>query len=172
MLVGERVRVQPIDPPLAQALLAGVPSAGLAWEEGYPMTPVLGISRRIVAAAEPLGSFSAYVIVRLADGLAIGDAGFHGPPSDGGEAEIGYALAPAARGSGFIHEALALLIAWASSEPSVRVLTARVDAGNVASERVLGRLGFARDGGQGGMNSYVLARSSPGPDESSARARL
>jgi RimJ/RimL family protein N-acetyltransferase len=159
VLLGERVALQPIDSRLAQAMLDGVPGSDLAWEDGFPMTPVLGIARRIAAATTPLGPFSAYVIVRRSDGLAVGDAGFHGPPSPAGEVEVGYALVPAARGAGLVHDAVQLLIDWAWSQPAVRVITARVDAGNGPSERVLRRLGFARDGESGGMNRYVLERT-------------
>jgi RimJ/RimL family protein N-acetyltransferase len=163
VLLGERVRVQPIDSRLAQAMLDGVPDPQLAWEDGFPMTPVLGIARVIAAAAAPLGPFLAYVIVRRSDGLAVGDAGFHGPPSEAGEVEVGYALVPAARGAGLVHEAMALLVAWAWSQPAVRVITARVDPGNEPSQRVVRRLGFTLDGERDGMSRYVLkpGRSEP-----------
>jgi RimJ/RimL family protein N-acetyltransferase len=163
VLVGERVRLRPIDSSMAQAMLDGVPAPGLAWEVGFPMRPVLGIARVIAAAVDPLGPFSAYVIVRRSDGLAVGDAGFHGPPSDAGEVEVGYALVPAARGAGLVHEAMELLVAWAWSRPGVRVVTARVDAGNGASERVLQRLGFALDGERDGMSRYALTPGGPQP---------
>ncbi|MGH2849223.1 MAG: GNAT family N-acetyltransferase [Solirubrobacteraceae bacterium] len=155
------MRVQPIDPRMAQAMLDGLPDSGLAWEDGFPMAPVLGIARVIAAASDPLGPFLAYVIVRRSDGLAVGDAGFHGPPSAAGEVEVGYALVPAARGAGLVGEAMQLLVAWAWSQPAVRVITARVDAGNGPSERVLRRLGFTLDGEREGMSRYVLTRGEP-----------
>jgi RimJ/RimL family protein N-acetyltransferase len=136
-------------------MLAGVPDPGWAWEEGFPMTPVLGIARRIAAAAEPLGPFLAYVIVRQADGKAIGDAGFHGPPDPAGKVELGYALVPAARGQGFARESLELLMAWAGSQPGVRSFLARVESGNTASEGLLERLGFVRDGERGGLQLFT-----------------
>lgn len=156
VLSGQRVRLEPIDPQLAGAMLAGVPGPDLTWAEGFPMTPVLGYAQRIAAASEVLGPFCAYVIVLQSDGTAIGDAGFHGPPSDQGELEIGYALVPAARGLGLGSEAVGLLIAWAQSQPGVRVITARVDHGNVASERLLNRLGFASTDEDNGMKRFVL----------------
>ena len=156
VLCGPRVRLEPIDPQLAGAMLAGVPGPDLAWADGFPMTPVLGIARVIAAASEPLGPFLAYVVVSGADGTAIGDVGFHGPPSAEGELEIGYALVPAARGAGLAGEAVGLLIAWAQSQPGVRAITARVDQGNVASERLLTRLGFASDGEDDGRQRFSL----------------
>jgi len=137
-------------------MLAGVPGPDLAWAEGFPMTPVLGIAHTIAAATEVLGPFLAYVIVLQRDGTAIGDAGFHGPPSDEGELEIGYALVPAARRLGLASEAVRLLIAWAQNQPGVRVITARVDHGNVASERLLNRLGFAYTDEDNDMRRFAL----------------
>jgi RimJ/RimL family protein N-acetyltransferase len=120
------------------------------------MTPVLGIASTIASASEVLGPFLAYVIVLHRDGRAIGDAGFHGPPNDEGELEIGYALVPAARGTGLGREAVSLLIAWAQSQPGVRVITARVDHCNVASERLLNRLGFGYAGEVNGLQRFTL----------------
>jgi RimJ/RimL family protein N-acetyltransferase len=159
VLSGERVRVEPIDSRLARAILAGVAEADLAWADGFPMTPVLDIARTIAAASEPLGPFLAYVIVLQADGTAIGDAGFHGPPSADGELEVGYAIVPAVRGMGLAGEAVELLIAWARRQPGVLAITARVDPGNAASERLLARLGFALDGERDGLRRFVLALS-------------
>ena len=156
VLVGERVRLEPIDSRLARAMLAGRPRPDLPWEDGFPMSPVLDIARTIASASGSPGPFTAYVIIRQSDGVAVGDAGFNGPPSAGGEVEIGYALVPAARGAGFAHEAAQLLVVWARSQPGVRAITARVDRGNVPSRRVLQRLGFALHGDEDGMQRYVL----------------
>jgi RimJ/RimL family protein N-acetyltransferase len=159
VLSGERVRVEPIDSRMAHAMLAGAPQADLAWAEGFPMTPVLAIARVIAEAPGPLGPFLAYVIVSQSDGKAIGDAGFHGPPSFDGELEVGYALVPAARGMGLAGEAVELLIEWARRQPGVHTITARVDPGNAPSERLLARLGFERDGEREGLRRFVLRRS-------------
>lgn len=156
VLSGAAVRLQPIDPRLARAMLAGAPDPDLAWEQGFPMAPVLGIARRIAAATEPLGPFLAYAIVRHADGRAIGDAGFHGPPSTDGELELGYAVVPAARRKGFAREAAELLIGWAQGQAGVRAITARVKPGNTASERLLDHLGFVREGEREGMQRFTL----------------
>jgi RimJ/RimL family protein N-acetyltransferase len=164
VLSGERVRLQPIDQRLARAMVAGTPESDLAWEEGFPMKPVLAIARVIADAPEPLGPFLAYVIIRRSDGLAVGDAGFHGPPSPTGEIEVGYALTPAARGAGLVHEAVHLLTSWAWSQSEVRSIIARVEPGNAPSERVLVRGGFALEGEVAGMLRYVLEPPQPEGD--------
>lgn len=158
MLSSPRVRLDPITPRRARAMLAGTPEPDLPWEEGFPLPSVRGALERIVVAdghGHALHPFFAYVIVRREDGLAVGDAGFHGPPHDG-QVEIGYALVPAARGNGLAAEATGLLVDWARSQPAVRCVTARVQPSNQPSRRLLERLGFVRDGDLGGLDRYVL----------------
>jgi RimJ/RimL family protein N-acetyltransferase len=158
MLSSVRVRLDPISPRQARAMLAGRPEPDLPWEEGFPLPSVRGALERILVAAgtgHALEPFFAYVIVRRSDGLAVGDAGFHGPPLDG-EVEIGYALVPAARGNGLAAEATGLLVAWAREQPGVRRVAARVDPANGPSKRLLERLGFVADGDRGGLDRYVL----------------
>jgi RimJ/RimL family protein N-acetyltransferase len=159
MLSNERVRLDPITPRLARAMLVGMPEPDLPWEEGFPMPSVRGALERIVTAegtGHDLQPFFAYVIVRRSDGLAVGDAGFHGPPTADGEVEIGYALVPSARGTGLAAEATRLLVEWARAQPGVKSVAARVDPSNGPSRRLLERLGFARDGERGGLDRFVI----------------
>lgn len=70
---------------------------------GLPPPPLLASLQRVIDDPDGpvwFGPFYAYVIVRRADGLAVGDAGFSGPPGGDGEVELGYALVPGARGLG------------------------------------------------------------------------
>jgi RimJ/RimL family protein N-acetyltransferase len=162
MLSSARVRLEPIGPRQARAMLAGTPEPDLAWADGFPLPSVRGALERIVAADDSgysLAPFFAYVVVRLADGLAVGDVGFHGPPDDEGEVEIGYALVPTARGAGLALEATGLLVDWARGQPGVRTVSARVNPGNEPSRRLLARLGFVPDGERGGLERFVLIPS-------------
>jgi RimJ/RimL family protein N-acetyltransferase len=159
-LSGERVRLKPITLALARSMLAGVPGPDLPWEEDFPLDSLRKALRQIVAADESgvvLGPFFAYVIIRTADGKAIGDVGFHGDPDDAGEVEIGYALVPKARGFGFASEAVGLLMSWASTQPGVKGICALVDPANTRSERLLQRMKFRRDGQRGGLHRFVYA---------------
>jgi RimJ/RimL family protein N-acetyltransferase len=155
LLSGERVSLRPIDPRLARAMISGSPGPGLAWEDGFPMAPVRGISEKIAEAPVSLGPFLAYVIVRNADGKAVGDAGFHGPPNAEGELELGYAVVPVARRNGYARDAVEILIEWAKEQPGVRAFAARVEPGNTGSERLLTGLGFVPDGSRGDMQRFV-----------------
>jgi RimJ/RimL family protein N-acetyltransferase len=161
VLEGSWVRIEPIGPERALALLGGRPEPELGWAEGFPPPPLVASLQRVIDDPDGpvrFGPFYAYVIVRRADGLAVGDAGFFGPPGDDGEVEIGYALVPGARGCGLAGEAVSLLAGWALSQPGVRALTARVEPDNAASVRLLDRLGFVADGRSEQYLRYVLRR--------------
>ena len=159
-LQGARVQLEPITPARARSMLAGAPDSDLPWEQGFPSDSLLKALRQIVVAdecGEVLGPFFAYVIIRTADGAAIGDAGFHGGPDGTGEVEVGYALVPRARGIGLASEAVQLLVSWAAAQPGVRGIFALVNPGNTKSERLLERLNFRRDGERGNLLRFVFA---------------
>ena len=88
------------------------------------------------------GPFGYYRITRRSDGLAIGGIGFKGRPTRG-VAEVGYGLAPSARGSGCAGEALAAL-AKVAADHGVSTVRADTDPDNIASRRTLERAGFTR----------------------------
>ncbi len=160
VLVGGRVRLKPIDQRVASAIVAGTPDDGLAWEEGFPMSPLLGIAGRIEYSPVALGPFLAYLIIRLSDGKAIGDAGFHGDPNAEGELELGYAVVPGDRRQGFAREAVELLMTWAQTQPGVRAFTARVEPTNTASKRLLETVGLVSGGERDGWQLYSRRVSS------------
>jgi [ribosomal protein S5]-alanine N-acetyltransferase len=65
---------------------------------------------------------------------------------DNGRAELGYAMARAYWGKGYMNEALQALVAHAFEVMELRRLEADVDPRNAASIRTLERLGFQREG--------------------------
>ena len=85
-------------------------------------------------------------LVVAPDAVAVGHAGFHGPPDEHGVVEVGYTVAPDLRGRGRAHAALAALVAEARSHPDVRVVRAAVAPDNVASLAVVRRAGFVEVG--------------------------
>jgi RimJ/RimL family protein N-acetyltransferase len=62
------------------------------------------------------------------------------------EGEIGYMVAPAARGHGIAPRAVELLTRWGFDELGLIRLELRIDVQNSASERVAVRVGYQRDG--------------------------
>src|SRR4051794_24232477 len=80
-------------------------------------------------------------VVRRSDGLVVGSIGCFGPPEDG-VVEVGYGLVPAARGSGLMTDVLSAMCR--SLEAAGLGVVAHTLPANVASQRVLARLGFVR----------------------------
>jgi RimJ/RimL family protein N-acetyltransferase len=60
--------------------------------------------------------------------------------------EIGYLLAPAARGKGFAREAIALLLGYLFGGLGLNKVYAQTASSNTASTKMLEALGFQRDG--------------------------
>ncbi len=94
---------------------------------------------------------------------AVGSIGFFGPPSpaDDGvpEAEVGYGLVEAARGSGLATEALARMCA--AVDPLGVRLRASVDPANSRSLRVVAKCGFTQVRGSNEDGELVLVRPVP-----------
>lgn len=82
----------------------------------------------------------------------VDDSGFLGlvmaPTIDrvSGEAELGYAIAPAARGKGAATEGLRLLTEWAFAELKMVRLELLISIDNPASKRVAERCGYTLEG--------------------------
>ena len=98
--------------------------------------------------------FGHYVIIRTADGQAIGGIGFKGQP-DSGTAVIGYGLAPSGRGNGFATEAARALVNLAREHGLSRIV-ADTDRDNTASQRTLEHAGFTKTGSNGDLFLYEL----------------
>ena len=72
---------------------------------------------------------------------------------------IGYGLVPSARTQGYATEALRSLVEYAFAHPSVRIITAGPLRDNVASHRVLEKVGFSRTHSKEDAYWYALRRS-------------
>lgn len=82
-----------------------------------------------------------WLIVDDADRIA-GECGTKAPPDADGRVEIGYGLAAGSRGRGLGTRAVAALLDELAATGAVREVLACVHPGNVASGRLLERLGF------------------------------
>ncbi|MFC5909721.1 GNAT family N-acetyltransferase [Streptacidiphilus monticola] len=158
LLVTDRVELSPITPLIAAELVHGVGGdGGFRWAEGGPYDGTRDASGALVRAYERglyQPEWGAWVILRREDGLALGGAGFHGPPTDG-VVEIGYDLAPGARGKGYATETARLLVAYAFTHAVVRVVQAHTEPTNLPSQAVLTRAGFVRDGETEGLFRFT-----------------
>lgn len=93
-------------------------------------------------------------VERREDARVIGELLLFNFVKDSRRAELGYALARRAWGCGYAAEALPPLVAYAFRELDMNRLEAVVDPRNVASARVLQRLGFTHEGTQ--RERYVV----------------
>jgi RimJ/RimL family protein N-acetyltransferase len=138
-LATERLVLLPQTLDSARALLAG-DDAGLALADGYPHADTFDALRMFVehGTSDADGGW----FVTLSDGRVIGDCGTLGWTDQDGRVEIGYGLAAPYRGKGYGTEAVRVLADWVAAQPGVTAVTAEVEVGNIASRRLLERLGF------------------------------
>jgi RimJ/RimL family protein N-acetyltransferase len=79
------------------------------------------------------------------DGEFLGFTGASTIDRETGTAELGYVVAPNARGRGVATEALRLLTEWALAEVMVRI-ELLISVENLASQKVAERCGYVREG--------------------------
>ena len=106
--------------------------------------------RRVIQVAEDpdAAGWVTGIVWDAARSLAVGRAGFHGPPDADGVVEVGYTVLPHLRGRGYARAALTALVAEATASPQVRVVRASVSPDNAASLAVVRRAGFVHVGEQ------------------------
>jgi RimJ/RimL family protein N-acetyltransferase len=80
--------------------------------------------------------------------VAVGRAGYHGPPDRSGMVEIGYAVDPAYRRRGYARAALEALLQRAAREPQVTTVRVTISPDNAASYALASQYGFAEAGEQ------------------------
>lgn len=121
-----------------RALLRGeIPAA----VKGYPTEGDLVMARLVVDGHLPAGEWGPWQVIERASDVIVGGAGFKGAPDEMGTVEIGYGLAPRARGRGLATEAVIALVEHAFARGALAV-RAEVPSGHAASARVLVRAGF------------------------------
>ena len=107
--------IQPVTRRMAHAVLDGGPItrrfAEGALHDRIPQA--MGVALRDIDSGAAAVLPTVWLVVRHADGRIIGDIGTHGPPDHEGCVEIGYALAPAARGQGIGTAVVAAFVARA-----------------------------------------------------------
>ena len=138
------VMLQPVTRRVAEAVLDGGPITR-TFEEGslHDRIPqAMGVAIRSIDSGAAAVLPTVWLIVRRADGRIVGDLGTHGPPGSDGCVEIGYSLAPSARGQGIGSAAVAAFVGSLAAVPGIRRITAVTAAQNTASRRLLERQGF------------------------------
>ncbi len=80
--------------------------------------------------------------------LAVGRAGFHGPPDDAGMVEIGYSIDPQYRRQGYARAALRALLERARQDPTVTTFRATISPDNTPSRDLVLAEGLVEVGEQ------------------------
>ena len=152
-----RLTLHPIDTAEGERIVARHAGAGDVWADDFPFDgDIIGVTAFLRAASAHGNQrpFGHYRITRKADGQAIGGIGFKGQPHNGC-AEIGYGLAPSARGQGYAAEALTAILTVAAEHGVSRVV-ADTDKDNIASQRTLERAGFRQLVANGDLCLYEV----------------
>lgn len=84
-------------------------------------------------------------MIELKDGTHIGELCFKGL-DESGSSEIGYGINDSYQGCGYATEAVSAVVAWALKQNKTNCVTAEVDKDNIASIRVLEKVGFQLTG--------------------------
>jgi len=160
-----RLELHAIDVAEGERIVARRAGPTDAWADDFPFEGDVIAVGGFLRATASLGEqrpFSYYRITRRSDGRAVGGVGFKGQP-EGGCVEIGYGLAPSARGHGYAAEAAIALLAVAADHGLEKVI-ADTTLDNVASQRTLVRAGFRRVRSDAELHHYeVLLEPSSGP---------
>lgn len=133
-------RLVPVTSEEAAAMRAGERRAD--WATGYPREDDLDAVGMMPSGPD---AWTPRHIVRRSDGLVVGSIGCFGPP-DQGVVEVGYGLVADARRGGLMTDVLSGFVR--SLEAAGLSVVAHTDPDNVASHRVLARLGFQRHAAQ------------------------
>jgi RimJ/RimL family protein N-acetyltransferase len=156
-LLTSRLQLHAIDVAEGERIVARRAGPTDAWADDFPFEGDVGAVGGFLRATAALGEqrpFGYYRISQLSDRRAVGGIGFKGQP-DGGCIEIGYGLAPSARGHGYAAEALIALLPMAADRGLLRVI-ADTTLDNIASQRTLTRAGFRLVGTNAELHHYEM----------------
>ena len=138
-----RLVLQPASTALAEQVTSGLTATDDHWSPDFPCADAVLLAGMFVvrnALNETRKPFGLYLIERCRDGTVVGGIDFKGRPH-AGVVEIGYALAPSARGHGLAAEAVSAPCGLARTY-GVACVVATTTAANIASQRTLERAGF------------------------------
>ena len=144
-----RLRLRPVSDADADALFALHSSAHVLRYWDSPPWQDRERAERFIAASRQMagdGSGARLVIDRADDGAFVGWCGLTRWNPTYRSASLGYLLGEAAWGHGYATEAAEALLRWGFDELDLNRVQAETDTRNLASARVLEKLGFRREG--------------------------
>ena len=146
-LTGERIALRPLEPEEESVTQRWALESDLLTQTCRP--PVLrSLARagRDRTRRRPDATRGAFAVVLRGTGTLIGHVTYFDLNFRNRSAEIGYLLAPAARGKGFARDAVSLLLGYLFGGLGLNKVCAQTASSNTASTKLLEALGFHRDG--------------------------
>jgi [ribosomal protein S5]-alanine N-acetyltransferase len=144
-----RLRLRPVASADADALFTLHSSAYVLPYWDAPPWSERARAERVIATCRQMaeeGSGARLAMDRVSDGAFIGWCGQTRWNPDYRSASMGYCLGDEAWGHGYATEAACALLQWAFDTLDLNRVQAETDTRNVASARVLEKLGFVREG--------------------------
>src|SRR5690606_23691775 len=144
------IRLLPLPLDAMKALVAGERGragelTGIDLPEFFTEERMLWLCNYRIAQIEADPSSAPWLVrVVVADGHAVGHAGFHGPPDENGMVEIGYSVVPEFRRRGYAKAIVRELLEHAASAPDVTVVRASISPDNDASLATIAGFGFTK----------------------------
>lgn len=135
----------PLDLPNLRRLAASEPASLQALAGALPPAYVAASALSQLRSGTSPNWCVPFLIVATGSGDILGGCRFKGEPVDG-RVEIGYGVAEAARGRGVATSAVSRLLGLAASSGRVHQVDAHILPDNIASSKVVSRLGFSRGG--------------------------
>lgn len=175
MIETTRLRLIPATIELVEAEIAGMEglarSLGARVPENWPPDLLVDalpfFQEQLERHPELAGWLSWYWVRWGEEQVLVGCGGFKGAPRPDGLVEIGYSVLPQFQGLGYATEGVGGLVDWAFQTAEVARIIAETMPGNMASLRLLEKLGFhpAGAGSEPGMVRWeVPGRGSAQPN--------
>lgn len=104
---------------------------------------ILPIIKKKLSENEGSG-YTSWLYIEKASRTIVGDGGFKGKPDSEGKIDLGYGVIESKRGMGYATEAARALLNWGLDQAEVKAVTADCLMTNVASFKVLSRIGMIK----------------------------
>jgi ribosomal-protein-alanine N-acetyltransferase len=149
-LTTPRLRLRPFEPRDVDGLHACFGDVEVMRYWNFPACQSKAETNRwveILARATSPHNYQAWAVAEKRSDRCIGMVNYHHREAHNRRLEIGYILAPANHRQGLMTEALQALMAFCFDELRTHRIEAMISPDNLASIRLVERLGFAREGG-------------------------
>jgi ribosomal-protein-alanine N-acetyltransferase len=144
-----RLRLRPVEDTDAASLFAMHSNSHVLRYWDSPPWKERSRAERFIARCREMaadGTGARVAVDRAADGVFLGWCGLTGWNPDYRSASLGYCFAEAAWGHGYATETAQAVLRWAFDTLDLNRVQAETDTRNLASARVLEKIGFVREG--------------------------